>query len=255
MNNYEISISALQEAKKKKKFLRCLEETQLSHPVCRNLNLESLLITPIQRLPRYVLLLNQMIEKTSETSEDYEHLISSKNYFQNLLDFFNESKRRKELLDESSKKLQSLKKNVYGLPKEILSTEKTFIAEGIVNFSIDDKSEIITYMYLFCDSILIAKPKKGIAQVKKLKAFKFSLTEIVWLNDLNIESSKDDNNTFMAEVKNQPELTTGKLNLRRGQILKFRFDQAEDKDKWLNKLNENKSREERFLNLSQSVKF
>jgi len=51
-----------------------------------------------------------MINKTTQNTKDYENLISSKQKIQTLLDYFNESKRRKELSEEATKVLIKFKK-------------------------------------------------------------------------------------------------------------------------------------------------
>jgi len=51
-----------------------------------------------------------MISKTTANTKDYEHLRLSKQKIQTLLDYFNESKRRKELAEEAAKVLIKFKK-------------------------------------------------------------------------------------------------------------------------------------------------
>jgi len=46
----------------------------ISHPIAKNLTLESLLIQPVQRLPRYVLLLDALLKETQIEHPDYELL-------------------------------------------------------------------------------------------------------------------------------------------------------------------------------------
>jgi len=164
------------------------------------MNIESLLITPVQRLPRYVLLLGQLIDKTNPSMSDYECLLSSRRKMQVLLDFFNESKRRKEHMEESSIKLKEMKKSVYGVPQKILTTEHTYMKEGTVTLMVES-GELHCYIYFFIDCIIIAKPRKKIENVRKHKSFKFHASRVFWLEDIELGPSEEDDTVFFIKVK------------------------------------------------------
>eukprot|EP01124_Arcella_intermedia_P010327 TRINITY_DN1683_c0_g1_i1.p1 TRINITY_DN1683_c0_g1~~TRINITY_DN1683_c0_g1_i1.p1 ORF type:complete len:1008 (-),score=197.75 TRINITY_DN1683_c0_g1_i1:84-3107(-) len=75
--NYQQACSTYEELKKKKSnfnmFLRQLEED----PLCKGLPLPAYLIMPIQRIPRYVLLITEILKFTEETHVDYKGLVES----------------------------------------------------------------------------------------------------------------------------------------------------------------------------------
>ncbi|CAD5119287.1 DgyrCDS7914 [Dimorphilus gyrociliatus] len=70
-----------------RKFLR----QQLDDPVCEGLDLGSFLLTPVQRIPRYVLLLKQMLKCTEEDHPDHYQLQLSLHKLAAFLTQLNES--------------------------------------------------------------------------------------------------------------------------------------------------------------------
>lgn len=104
---------------KLEKFLKKTECMQC----CRNLKLESFLIMPIQRLPRYILLLKELQKYTHSQHPDYEHIAAALEVMGSLASKLNESQRMKE----SSDKINEIKSEVRGAQ---LPLESLFIFEG-----------------------------------------------------------------------------------------------------------------------------
>ena len=72
------------------------------------LNLASYLLLPVQRLPRYNLLLKALLHSTEESHPDYPLLIEAIYSFSQLLSFFNESKKETESNQEKTSQLYKL---------------------------------------------------------------------------------------------------------------------------------------------------
>jgi len=73
-DSYEDTIASFKEAEKRdSNFALFIEELSL-HPVARGRTLSSFLILPVQRIPRYVLLLQDLIKNTEKTHVDYTNL-------------------------------------------------------------------------------------------------------------------------------------------------------------------------------------
>ena len=73
--NYENSMKLLEKIIKKKKFSNFINEQRIKSEI--NLDIFSLLIVPVQRPPRYVLLLEELIKNTNEKNRDYRGLLSA----------------------------------------------------------------------------------------------------------------------------------------------------------------------------------
>lgn len=70
----ENAASGLARCVAKYKEVAALMETSRSHPDCKGQDVQSLLIEPIQRVPRYELLLKSLLDYTERTHPDYETL-------------------------------------------------------------------------------------------------------------------------------------------------------------------------------------
>lgn len=127
-NNFDSAIQELQKLEKKRKEVKDFMDERATHPRCAGLRLPSLLVTPVQRIPRYMLLFKvplvhaflffvkkeifqELVEKTPSSHPDYPSLQLTFTKFRDLADFVNNSIRDHENL----KKLGDLKKNISGL--------------------------------------------------------------------------------------------------------------------------------------------
>lgn len=82
-----------------KRFLHFLKMAK-SHPQHTQLNLQSYLILPIQRLPRYKLLLNELLDASSEEHEDFLSLTEAKQYIEAQIMHLNEKKRLQQDMED-----------------------------------------------------------------------------------------------------------------------------------------------------------
>ena len=94
VNNHEIATKSLNEleAKKKSKWI-ALNEKAMSDPRNKGLNLSSYLIMPVQRVPRYILLIRELIKNTEPTHFDYEDLASAHTSIDKVAQHINEALR------------------------------------------------------------------------------------------------------------------------------------------------------------------
>ena len=75
-------------------------ETVRSNPLCEGLGLESFLIAPVQRIPRYRLLLQELLKYTPEDHSDYVHISEAFASIREIASAHNEAIRRKDKLME-----------------------------------------------------------------------------------------------------------------------------------------------------------
>ena len=93
INNFSASEAALKEWRQKneefKAYLVSVEYTQ----EMLGQNLESLLMTPVQRIPRYVLLLTDLLKSTPNQHPDKQNLAGALEFISELAEYINEKKR------------------------------------------------------------------------------------------------------------------------------------------------------------------
>lgn len=93
INNYDKSQSALLRCKEESpRFAQFLMDRSLE-PVCALRGLETFLVTPIQRPPRYSLLLRELIKNTDETHPDWKDLNTASTRIEAITMYLNEKRR------------------------------------------------------------------------------------------------------------------------------------------------------------------
>jgi hypothetical protein len=95
VNKYDIALSKMKELQKNNKEIELFAyEAKKKTPGL--LGFQSLFIQPVQRLPRYCLLLKELIKNTAEHHVDYEDFKHAKVEIENVLFSINESKKKVE---------------------------------------------------------------------------------------------------------------------------------------------------------------
>jgi len=166
INSYEISVETLKGLKQKsKKFNEFLEHTKEDVsviPQFARYDLEDFLITPIQRVPRYRLLLETLLKFTDQYNKDYEYLQTAIVRVKQVAEGTN---RQQKIVSQ----MQTLAEigRLYSLP--IVKPGRELIKEGRLRVSIqkqkmennETKIQVSKFamrnIYLFNDLILIGK--------------------------------------------------------------------------------------------------
>eukprot|EP01124_Arcella_intermedia_P008876 TRINITY_DN15689_c0_g1_i1.p1 TRINITY_DN15689_c0_g1~~TRINITY_DN15689_c0_g1_i1.p1 ORF type:complete len:1158 (+),score=339.10 TRINITY_DN15689_c0_g1_i1:16-3489(+) len=92
-DNYENALATLSKISKKKNVAAFLKEAEVQ---CKGFSCSYYLIMPVQRVPRYQMLLKEVINKTAKEHPDYENLNKAKNEITQLALEVNESVQQSE---------------------------------------------------------------------------------------------------------------------------------------------------------------
>jgi len=193
---------------------------QAHQPVCHNRSLEDFLIMPVQRLPRYVLLLKELAKHTEPGHPDEANIKEAIEKIQGVLAFLNDSKKKVDHLE----KISGIIQRVVDLDQSMV-IERHHVFDGpIVLFGSRDqpnqeasganplerlwsligKEEI--YVYLFEDMMLCAKKIKKATDSKglfanKFIAYKYNVMKIVPLfGEKCATRVKDPENAFKIDA-------------------------------------------------------
>jgi len=152
VNNYERALATLETLKKKDAFAQWLESTE-AKTECAGHNLYDFLVTPIQRIPRYELLLRELINYTDESHVDYQGLGAALQSMKDVGEYLNESKRRAE----NMAKIRQLSEQLHGrLPFTLIEPQRRFIREGVLSVREDSGTPNPRVLLLFNDILIIA---------------------------------------------------------------------------------------------------
>lgn len=116
-------------------------QTQEQRPECAGQLLDSLLITPIQRLPRYELLLRELVECTPEEHPDSAELQAAFDAMRRVNHAINESRRDAESLAETRRVANSIRSKT-----SLAEAHRRLLRQGTVNISTgeDDLPQVRT---------------------------------------------------------------------------------------------------------------
>lgn len=178
VNNYERMVATINSMRKNRKFQAFLEDLRER---CNGASLMSYLIMPVQRIPRYVLFLRELLKKTLPSDPEYRALQEALHKVEETTKYVNEEKRAVENMT----RLIDIQNLIKGTTTETMKPGRRFICEGIIGMS---------------KGVL----KKGKNQVKDRRFFLFN-DMLMWASltykfkgsaDLEYVSVSDDERTY-----------------------------------------------------------
>ncbi|CAH1964987.1 unnamed protein product [Acanthoscelides obtectus] len=211
VNSWKRSREILKTTQQQKSaFTKFLEHTARQH--AGKLALDSLLIKPIQKFPKYELLLQRLIKHTDESHPDYNLLLDAEQKIHDLLVKINCSEKESEGLDQ----LKEIEGLVDGL-LDLVSPERQYLRHDGVTISYCSGPRKERAIFLFSDLLLITSIKRRSCTGKKsntgqgslagnIDAHKYKLLMRLPLEDLEVVRPKDDNyHKVMLEIENLTE--------------------------------------------------
>ena len=162
------------------KFAAFLREREVSANGVKT-PLENYLITPVQRIPRYEMLLHGLVSTTWKTHPDYQSLVEAHKMAATISEQVNDMKRQRENHDKMLQVYNLLtigKKEHWD--KQLLVEKKTrvFVREGAVTESMIKGEQTKFFALLFNDLLLWTKPKKNAYEFKASNDLKNAKVEL-----------------------------------------------------------------------------
>eukprot|EP01105_Mastigella_eilhardi_P018961 TRINITY_DN4436_c0_g1_i2.p1 TRINITY_DN4436_c0_g1~~TRINITY_DN4436_c0_g1_i2.p1 ORF type:complete len:1333 (+),score=393.10 TRINITY_DN4436_c0_g1_i2:58-4056(+) len=154
VNNYDSALALLAALRRdNKKFAAFVKQMETLN---RDLPLYSIMIFPIQRVPRYVLLLTDLLKNTPTSHPDCDTLKKALQSVRTVGDDINESKRHSEKL----LKLHEVQSCVVGhnLP-QLIEAHRTFVRDGMCKIVKGGSSTLPGVLHLFNDGLLVCEFK------------------------------------------------------------------------------------------------
>ncbi|EDR29148.1 Rho/RAC guanine nucleotide exchange factor, putative [Entamoeba dispar SAW760] len=152
VGNTEAQFAALDRLESKSSFKKLCFNLQSKISVGHALNLRSYLITPVQRLPRYKLLLEDLIRNTPEGHCDLARLKNALDKVKSINLNVNHSvdiQSRQQKLIELSKKIKGI--------DDLIQPNRYYICDGELT-RINQKGKKVKHFYLFNDRLISGKP-------------------------------------------------------------------------------------------------
>ncbi|XP_078493383.1 protein ECT2 isoform X2 [Ciona intestinalis] len=163
VNFFEASVETLSSCETRSPRFHAFLKINQAKRECGRQTLAELLINPVQRLPRIILLLQDIkkhTEKENLNHQDVQNIQSSIDALKEVMTHINEDKRK----TESQRQIFDIVYEVEGCPPTIVSSHRQFVARAEV-IAVDDnlcnKGDHITF-FIFSDCMEIAKRRRGI---------------------------------------------------------------------------------------------
>ncbi|KAL3841556.1 hypothetical protein ACJMK2_019680, partial [Sinanodonta woodiana] len=155
-NNYILASDTLQEYMQKSKDFADFIQSKEQLPELMGLRIDALLITPIQRIPRYKLLLEDLLQNTSPEHHDYQQLKEATRQISEIATHINEHVRQ----HENFQKMLSIQNSFDSSAPRILEPGREFVKEGMLKkISRRGGKGQERMFFLFSDMLMYGKPK------------------------------------------------------------------------------------------------
>lgn len=172
--------------------------------------MDSLLIKPIQKFPKYELLLQRLIKHTDVTHADHNLLLAAQREVHDQLLKINCTEREALELEQ----LREIEGLIEGLI-ELVSADRQYLRHDLVSMAAGGGTRKERALFLFSDLLLVTSIKRRSGTIKKptttgqgsvtstLEANKYKLLMKIALENLEIVRPKDENlKQMMVEIEN-----------------------------------------------------
>lgn len=206
----------------KKSDPRVLEMLKKISEEVGNQEINSFLIRPIQRIPRYRLLLKDLLKHTEEDHNDFQALSSAYKQVSDVAEYIEEKASEAERIG----KLLDVQSRLLGNETSIAAPSRKYVREGrlAVGFAKDNKVRRERMVFLFNDLLVDTKPvkKSGVEVFKFKNSYHLvQLLPVVLPDDL-----KD--NRFGFALRADGDTVD---------VVRFFAASTQERDEWVNELN------------------
>ncbi|CAK9800392.1 Rho guanine nucleotide exchange factor 17 [Anthophora plagiata] len=188
-------------------FARFLETMEREHK--GKLGLDQLLIKPVQKIPRYELLIQRLLKHTDSTHPDFELLQAAQKEVHELVVKINCTERESLEWEQQQTTLREVQALVEGLAG-IVTNDRAFVRHDLVTIASNQGTRKERALFLFSDLLVITSIKRRSGTIRKpstscpnslvglLEANKYKMLMRIPLDDLEVMKAKDENLRRMA---------------------------------------------------------
>ncbi|XP_068975294.1 rho guanine nucleotide exchange factor 17 isoform X7 [Bombus flavifrons] len=189
-------------------FARFLEAMEREHK--GKLGLDQLLIKPVQKIPRYELLIQRLLKHTDTTHPDFELLQAAQKEVHELVVKINCTERESLEWEQQQSTLREVQALVEGLAG-IVTNDRAFVRHDLVTIASNQGTRKERALFLFSDLLVITSIKRRSGTIRKpstsscpnslvglLEANKYKMLMRIPLDDLEVMKAKDENLRRMA---------------------------------------------------------
>ena len=216
ISNYDRSSNALSDALESPKFHSWAEK---QHSTNETLSLANILITPIQRIPRYSLLLQELLKHMAMSHPDYENLDKALKGVLSIADYL-EAERGKV---EDTNKVVKIQEQLNNAPMKLVAPFRRFVFESDIieeHLSATKPGSAMRikmrHLFLFNDILIVAAPHRK----------RFDFRSVLSLNSVKAVPLTEANQSTTFRI-----VTTDSAH-------NFGCGSVSQRDEWVNQIND-----------------
>jgi hypothetical protein len=187
-SNYNEAMRILSECKKQSKFKKFLDELKKKCHDIEHRGIEDYLIRPVQRIPRYYLLLQDLVKHTSKDHPDYANLASAAQKVQAVAEYMNDKKREAENI----MKVTEVQEMIEGDIEPLAKPHRRFVKEGQLHeLGKGTARKVPVVIFLFNDMLIITKVQgtSFLSRNKTQKLHLHNMFALVGTQTISLENS------------------------------------------------------------------
>jgi hypothetical protein len=234
VSDFENQMKALKEAKNNERFWEFVKGgfALLKDP---SNDLPSLLITPVQRIPRYLMLVNQLLKYTWPSHRDYANMKSAATQLGKIAEYVDQKAKDAE----NVQKMHHVQEILLGKYETLLDPQRRFVNQGVV-FEVRGKEVRMMGLFHFSDMVVWAKVKKIEKKVEPKKGDKAKKKpEMIIELEYHYQSRVPLMNCSLSGVEDQSKTIRNCFYLRTPEKnYLVACDSPEAKRQWMLELNE-----------------
>ncbi|KAI3653520.1 hypothetical protein MP228_001467 [Amoeboaphelidium protococcarum] len=151
VKNYQTAIQLVMELERKHTGFNQFLNNIAKSTQCKGLSFQAYILAPVQRIPRYKLLLEDLLKHTPAEHTDYLPLQKALRSIEGVASFVNEMIREQE----GMMKVLSLQRNMANLSEDLIAPGRRFLKQGLV-LKVCRKTNKPRALFLFTDILVYA---------------------------------------------------------------------------------------------------
>ncbi|KAF4101107.1 hypothetical protein G5714_017539 [Onychostoma macrolepis] len=177
IDNFMNAKDAVRIAKEAKPaFLKFLEQSMRENKEKQALG--DLMIKPVQRIPRYELLVKDLLKHTPEDHPDYLFLLDAQKNIKRLAERINKGRRTAEELEKETRVMQEIEAHIEGV-EHILNPQRKFLRQEMVVESKTVGGKKDRSLFLFSDLLICTTLKRKSGSLRRSSMSLYSTASVI----------------------------------------------------------------------------
>ncbi|KAF7699238.1 hypothetical protein HF521_003980 [Silurus meridionalis] len=157
-------------------FMKFLEQSMRENKEKQALG--DLMIKPVQRIPRYELLVKDLLKHTSEDHPDHSHLLDAQKSIKRLAERINKGRRNAEEVERETRVMQEIEAHIEGV-EHILNPQRKFLRQEMVMEAKSVGGKKDRSLFLFSDLLICTTLKRKSGSLRRSSMSLYSAASVI----------------------------------------------------------------------------